>query len=124
MSCLIGFEDLQKAFRKGIRNRKWFDLDSTKKALFRAAKGFLRTGAEIANFDLLKEILQMIKDLTSSVKRQIYQKGLERAHELRKKYKENGVFDWCPEAQEWLRDMDHIFYLGVESINTRGGHLH
>ncbi len=119
---MIDFKRLHKIFRKGIRNRKWFNLNSTKKALFRAAKGFLKTGGEIVNFDLLKKLLQIVKELTSSVKRKIYQRGLERAHELREKYEENDVFDWCPQARDWLQDMDHIFYLGVESINFRGGY--
>lgn len=118
---MIEYERLQDAFRKGIRNEKWFDLEPTKKALFRAAKGFLKTGGEIAELDLLKEILQILKSITSSAKRRIYQRGLERVHELRENYEESGVFDWCPRAREWLEDIDHIFYLGARSMNSGGG---
>ncbi|KXB03945.1 hypothetical protein AKJ47_01410 [candidate division MSBL1 archaeon SCGC-AAA261G05] len=116
----LDYKRLSRVFRKGISNRSWFSLSPVKRALFRAAKGYCRSAGEIASPKLLKALIGIIKKLTSSVKREIYQRGLERAHELRRKYRESDVFDWCPQAKEWLQDMDYIFYLGVSSMNSKG----
>lgn len=118
---MLDYGDLKSAFQKGIRSGSWFDLDSMKKALFRAAKGYLKYGNEIVHMQVLKPLLRIIKKLTSSVKRKIWQKGLEEAYDRRKKFEENDVFEWCPQAREWLQDMDYIFFLGVQSMDSRGG---
>jgi len=108
---------LLRAFRRGIRNGEWHKLGQEKRGLFRCALEFLKKGARIVRTNLVKELLDIIKALTSPLKRTIWQKGLEVANAMRKQLEE-GVFSWCPKLKDWLQDPDYIFYLGVSSVNS------
>lgn len=114
----LGYARLSRVFRKGIRNHRWFALSSVEKALLRAAKGYCRKAGEIISPELLKALFGIIKKLTSSVKREIWQKGVERGREMRMQFEESGAFEWCPRMKDWLEDLDYIFYLGLESVNS------
>lgn len=116
----LDYAMFSRAIRRGIRNGRWFKLESEKRALFSAAREFLRIGGKIVRLNLLKDLLRIIKDLTSSVKRRIWQRGLEAAHAMRRQF-EKGFFDWCPQIRDWLEDPDYVFYLGVSSVNSVWG---
>ncbi|MBE0447833.1 MAG: hypothetical protein IBX64_06995 [Actinobacteria bacterium] len=105
-----------RAIKKGFRNGNWKKLDLLKRAHFRAAIAYAKIKGRIVNSKVLKMVLDVIERLTSSVKRRIWQRGLEAAHAMRRRF-EKGFFDWCPQIRDWLGDPDYIFYLGVSSVN-------
>lgn len=114
----LGYGVLLRAFRKGLRNGTWRKLDPLKKAHFRAAMAYSKITGEIVNSTILKAVLDVIKRLTSPLKRMIWQRGLETAHAMRRQFGDKGVFDWCPQLRGWLEDHNYIFYLGVSSVNS------
>ncbi|KXB02045.1 hypothetical protein AKJ44_01515 [candidate division MSBL1 archaeon SCGC-AAA261F17] len=116
----LTYEKMRRFMREGFRKGNWHDLKSSEKALFRAAKWCIKKGMMIVARTPLKNLLKVIKKLTSTVKRKIWQKGLEKAYKMRRQFEEKGVFEWCPQARDWLQDMDYIFYLGVSSMNSNG----
>lgn len=117
----LGYGVLLRAFRRGLRNGTWRKLDPLKKAHFRAAMAYSKITGGIVNSTILKAVLDVIKRLTSPLKRRIWQRGLEAAHAMRGQFEDKGVFSWCPQLRGWLEDLDYIFYLGVSSVNSVWG---
>lgn len=115
----VGYATLLRAFRKGIRSRRWMKLNPLRRAHFRAALAYSKITGRIVNSKVLRHVLAVIKRLTSSLKRRIWQAGLVAAYAARRQFEAKGVFDWCPQARGWLEDLDHIFFLGVNSLNSR-----
>lgn len=121
----LDYAKLWRVFRKGIRKNNWRNLRSDEKGLFRAAIAYTKIGGWIKNLNLLRPLHSIIKKLTSSLKRRIWQKGIEKAHEMRRHFEDKGVFDWCPQARGWFKNLYYIFYLGVSSVNSEwwGGRI-
>jgi len=118
---VVDYATLLRAFRKGIRTRRWMKLNPLRRAHFRAALAYSKIKGKIVNPKVLKHVLAVIKRLTSPLRRRIWRAGLEAAYAMRRRFEAKGVFDWCPPAREWLEDPDYVFYLGVSSVNSQWG---
>lgn len=109
----LSYEKMSRFLRKGVRNGNWHDLSQNEKGLFRAAKWCIKKGLKVIGRVPLRNLLSVIKKLTSSLKRDIWQRGAKEASRLQRRLESSDVFEWCPQARKWLRDPDYIFYLGV-----------
>jgi len=63
MKTAFSYADLQRYWRKGLRNGNWRKLRFLDKALYRAAMGYARYGRSIANRMLVEKLLGLIERL-------------------------------------------------------------
>ena len=110
----ISYGDLQRYWRKGLRNGNWRKPNFLDKALFRAAMGYAkRGGRSIINGLLVEKLLGLIEKLKETKGLRIFKRGFEKAVKMLAKSEEKGVFIWAPRLKDWLKDPDYIFWLGT-----------
>ena len=117
MTTAFSYADLQRHWRKGLRNGNWRKLNPLKKGLYMAAMWYAKVNGKgkILSGRLVAMLEDIIEKLMETVKVRIFRVGLAKAEDMERGDKK--VFDWAPELREWLRDPDYIFWLGV--INFR-----
>jgi len=86
------------------------------KALYKCALSLAGSRGRIVNAKLLAQLKAIVWKLLATAKTRILQVGKARAQGMLKTFGEQGVFDWAPEAEAWLRDMKVVFYLGVAEL--------
>jgi hypothetical protein len=110
----LRFDWLFRIFHKGLRSGGWFNLSSTKKALFRCALWVAKTRGQISNKELITQVLNVAYQLLRNFRTRISITGRRRATEMMRTFEQpGGVFSWAPEVREWLHDNDYIIYQGV-----------
>ena len=112
------YADLQRHWRKGLRNGNWRKLNPMKKGLYMAAMWYARGNGkgEILSRRLVAMLEDVIEKLVETVKVRIFRVGLVKAEDMEKGYEK--VFNWAPELREWLKDPDYIFWLGVMNFRS------
>ena len=109
------YAELLSFFRKGLRNGNWHRLSHRRKGLYRAVLVYIRVKGEIVNSKLAAMVLSIIGKLTETRRLRILKAGQEKANRILSTYGENGVFEWCPQLKEWLKEPDYIFWLGLSA---------
>ena len=115
VTTAVSYADLQRHWRKGLRNGNWRKLNPLKKGLYMAARWYVRGKGEILSGRLIAMLGDIIEKLRETVKVRIFRVGLAKAEDMERGYEE--VFKWAPELRKWLKDPDYVFWLGV--INFR-----
>ena len=111
MTTAYSYTDLQRHWRKGLRNGNWRKLNPLKKGLYMAARWYARGKGYILSGRLIAMLEDIIGKLVETVKVRIFQVGLAKAEDMEREYEK--VFNWAPELREWLKDSDYIFWLGA-----------
>jgi hypothetical protein len=112
---MVKYSELLSYFRKGLRNGNWHRLSHRRKGLYRAVLIYTNVRGEIVNSKLAAMVLSIVEKLRKTRGAQIFKVGLEKAKRILSTYGKNGVFEWCPQLKEWLRDPDYIFWLGLSA---------
>jgi hypothetical protein len=115
MTTAFSYADLQRHWRKSLRNGNWRKLNSRNRGLYMAAMWYARVKGEILSGRLVAMLGDIIEKLVETIKDRIFRRGLTKAADMERGYEK--VFSWAPELREWLKDPDYIFWLGV--INFR-----
>ena len=115
VTTAVSYADLQRHWRKGLRNGNWRKLNPLKKGLYMAARWYARGKGEILSGRLVAMLGDIIEKLVETVKARIIRVGLAKAEDMERGF--GKVFKWAPELRKWLKDPDYIFWLGV--INLR-----
>ena len=89
MKTAFSYADLQRYWRKGLRNGNWRKLRFLDKALYRAAMGYARYGRSIANRMLVEKLLGLIERLKETKGMRIFKRGFKKAVEMLEKGEEN-----------------------------------
>lgn len=109
------YAELLSYFRKGLRNGNWHRLSHRREGLYRAVLFYTKAKGEIVNSKLAAMVLSIVGKLTETFGLRILKAGQEKANRILSTYGENGVFEWCPQLKEWLREPDYIFWLGLSA---------
>jgi hypothetical protein len=112
---LMRYAELLSHFRKGMRNGNWRRLNYLEKGLYRTVLFYTRVRGEIVNAKLAVMIRGIVAKLTETRGLRILKAGHEEAKRMFSTCSENGVFEWCPELKEWLREPDYVFWLGAST---------
>ena len=115
MTTAFSYADLQRHWRKGLRNGNWQKLNPLKKGLYMAARWYAQVKGEILSGRLVAMLGDIIEKLVETVKVRIFRVGLAKAEDMERGYKK--VSNWASELREWLKDPDYIFWRGL--INFR-----
>jgi len=120
---------LEKLRRKAIRGRVWHRVPAERKAMIRAVEWALRRGDEFAeNVKRSRRISTVLGLVTKTIEKALdlvrppfriraLLQGAEIARRRIATYMENGVFQWAPWAEGWLKNEETMVYLGA----TTGG---
>ena len=109
MTTAYSYADLQRHWRKGLRNGNWRKLNSLRKGLYMAALWYARGKGRILSGKLVAMLEDIIGKLRETVKVRIFRIGLAKAADMERGYEK--VFNWAPELRKWLKDQDYIFWL-------------
>jgi hypothetical protein len=111
MAPPLNYNDLQRHWRKGMRNGNWRKLNPHAKCFFRAAIWYAKAMGEIVSTPVVVKLMRLIEILAETHGMRIYKRGFEKAGELLEKGE--NVFVWAPSLKAWLKDPDYIFWLGT-----------
>lgn len=109
------YAELLFYFRKALRNGNWRYLSYLEKCLYRAVLFYTKVKCEIVNSKLAAMVLSIVEKLKKTPRLRILKAGQEEAKRISSTCGENGVFEWCPQLKEWLREPDYIFWLGLSA---------
>jgi len=112
----LSYSSLSRFRLRGMRNGNWRCLNRLEKALYRCALSLAGLRGRIVNAKLLAQLKAIVWKLLATAKTRILQVGKARAQGMLETFGEQGVFDWAPEVEAWLRDMKVVFYLGVAEL--------
>ena len=112
----LSFSFVSASWHRGLRNGTWNSLGSSEKALYRCALWITKTRGCVVNRTLVAQILAITRHFLESIRTRIAATGKRRAENMLKSYSsQRGVFGWVPQLEEWLRNANYVFYLGVNS---------
>ena len=109
------YAELRSHLRKGLRNGNWRRLSYLERGLYRTVLFYTRVRGKIVNAKLAVMIRGIVAKLTETRGLRILKAGHEVAKRMFSTCSENGVFEWCPELKEWLREQDYVFWLGAST---------
>lgn len=106
--------------RRGLVNGNWRCLNIAEKALFRCGCWVARTRGRISNDELVKQVIDIVAKLSTSVRNRILRTGCQKAIIMSEIYgRSQGVFTWAPQLKEWLCDITFVWYIGVQGLSLK-----
>lgn len=115
---MIGYEELRFYWVKGLRNGNLGKLSRIQRSYYRLCLMFARRVGRIVSAFVVSQLRAIINILVESPKSEALEKGLERAEELKTRFKRSGVFKWAPGVLEWLKAKQFILWLGFMEMNS------
>ena len=115
----MSYGELRATLEKSYRNGNWRRLGFFERALYRAGLDLARLRGRIVN----KRLLSLLRGIMGKMLRKFSDKALElgrmRAEELKRIFRRNGVFSWCPLVRRLLEEKDYILWLGNRGMLMR-----
>ncbi|HDO20333.1 MAG TPA: hypothetical protein ENG81_02265 [Candidatus Bathyarchaeota archaeon] len=109
----LNYTTLLNYLRRGVRNGNWRKLNRLERATYRAALTYTKIKGKIVNNTLVTILLKLIDKLRETPMIKILRAGLNRAKMMKEKFKENNVYNWCPQAKKWFSNPAYIMWLGL-----------
>lgn len=116
LSNSASYEELRAALEKSYRNGNWRRLNRLERALYRAGLELARLRGRILNPSLLKALKKIMGKMLRGFTDMALELGRRKASEIKKIYRENGVFSWLPSLEKLLEEKNYLLWLGSREV--------